>query len=63
MPAKSQAQYRFMQAAAHDPEVAKRAGISQGAAKEYVSGQSPHGLPERKAVKKAAGKLAKKKGK
>jgi hypothetical protein len=36
MPAKSPAQYRLMQAAAHNPEVAKRTGIPQGVAEEFV---------------------------
>jgi hypothetical protein len=36
MPSTSKKQERFMQAAAHDPEFAKRAGIRQAIAKEFV---------------------------
>lgn len=35
MPSKSRAQARFMAAAAHNPDFAKKAGISTGAAKEW----------------------------
>lgn len=45
MPAKSKAQFRFMQAAAHGG--IPGATISKEKAAEYVSGQSPKGLPER----------------
>lgn len=37
MPSVSQAQKRFMQAAAANKEFAKKAGIPQSVAKEYVS--------------------------
>ena len=59
MPAESQAQYRFMQKAAHDAAFAREQGISQDKAREYVAGQSPKGLPERvkRAVKSATRKL------
>lgn len=36
MPTKSKKQKRFMQAAAHNPDFAKRAGISQKVAREFV---------------------------
>lgn len=36
MPSKSKKQERFMQAAAHNPQFAKRAGIPQSVAREYV---------------------------
>jgi len=36
MPSTSEKQKRFMQAAANNPEFAKKAGISQSVAKEYV---------------------------
>lgn len=36
MPSKSAAQHRFMEAAAHNPEFAKKAGISQKVAKEFA---------------------------
>lgn len=51
MPAKSQAQFRLMQAAKHDPAVRKRTGISKKVAEEFTQ-SSPKGLPEHK--KKAA---------
>ncbi len=37
MPSKSPQQHRFMEAAAHNPEFAKKAGISQRVAKEFVA--------------------------
>lgn len=48
MPAKSRAQYRFMQAVAHGTAKKKPKGLSKREAKEYVKGQSPKGLPEKK---------------
>ena len=44
MPATSKSQFRFMQAVAHGG--VKKAGLSSSEAKEFVSGQSPKGLPE-----------------
>ena len=40
MPSKSPQQHRFMEAAAHNPEFAKKAGISQAVAKEFVAADS-----------------------
>ena len=37
MPSKSPRQHRFMEAAAHNPEFAKKAGISRSIAKEFVA--------------------------
>jgi len=37
MPSKSAKQHRFMEAAAHNPAFAKRAGIKQGVAREFVA--------------------------
>lgn len=50
MPAKSRAQFRFMQAVAH--EGIKKSGLSAAEAAEFVSGQSPKGLPEKKPRKR-----------
>lgn len=36
MPSKSRAQHNLMEAAAHNPEVAKRTGISKKVAEEFV---------------------------
>lgn len=36
MPPKSKKQKRLMQAAAHDPEFARKAGVPQSVAQEYV---------------------------
>lgn len=36
MPSKSAKQHRFMEAAAHNPEFAKKAGIPQSVAQEYT---------------------------
>jgi hypothetical protein len=46
MPAKSKAQFRLMQAAAHG-KLRKKGGPSRAVAQEFVSGQSPKGLPEK----------------
>jgi hypothetical protein len=46
MPAVSKAQFRFMQAVAHG-EIKKK-GLSKRQAAEFVAGQSPKKLPERK---------------
>lgn len=43
MPAKSKAQFRFMEAVAHGG--VKKKGLSAAQAKEFVSGQSYKGLP------------------
>lgn len=49
MPAQSKAQHRLMEAAAHNPQVAKKAGIPQSVAKEFTSSTSTtKGLPEHK---------------
>lgn len=51
MPATSKAQFRFMQAVAHGSANAR--GLSKAKAAEYVSGQSPKGLPEKAKKKKS----------
>lgn len=48
MPAKSKAQYRLMQAAKHNPKVAKKMGIAPSTAAEFVSGVDYKNLPARK---------------
>lgn len=50
MPAVSKQQYKFMQGVAHD--TIKKKGLSKTKAAEYVRGQSPKGLPKKKAKKK-----------
>ena len=54
MPAESKAQYRFMQAMLHGDEPKKKGKKrpSKKVAREFVEGQSPKGLPERKRRKK-----------
>ena len=52
MPSKSPQQHRFMEAAAHNPEFAKKAGISQTVAKEFVAADA------KKANKKPRAKKA-----
>ena len=37
MPAKSQAQFKLMQAVAHNPKIAKQTGISKSVASEFTS--------------------------
>jgi hypothetical protein len=36
MPSRSRAQHRFMEAAAHDPKFAERAGVSRDVANEFA---------------------------
>ena len=49
MPVKSKAQWRLMQAAAHNPSIAKSTGISKKVAAEFISAtKAPKKLPERK---------------
>ena len=48
MPAKSKAQFRFMQAVAHGTAKNKPKGLSKTEAAEYVEGQSAQALPEHK---------------
>lgn len=48
MPPVSEAQRRFMHAAAKDAGVAKTAGIKQSAAKEFADSDKPGKLPERR---------------
>ena len=67
MPAVSKAQNRLMQAAAHDPKVAKKTGVPQKVAKEYAAEtKSTKGLPDRKGKKadpkKVGARLASYKG-
>lgn len=47
MPAKSKAQFRLMQAVAHNPAIAKKTGISKSVGEEFVSAtKAPKKLPE-----------------
>lgn len=51
MPSRSKAQKRTMQAAAHNPAFAKKAGIPREVAKEFAKQDAKHGskrLPQRK---------------
>lgn len=52
MPATSKAQFRLMQAAAHNPKIAKKVGISSSVASEYTEsnvGKKKYSkLPEKK---------------
>lgn len=52
MPARSKQQFKFMEAVANGS--LKKPGLSPAKAKEFISGQSPKGLPTRvkKKVKK-----------
>lgn len=49
MPAKSQQQFKFMAAAAHNPKFAKKVGIKPSVASEYIAGQDNYkSLPFKK---------------
>ncbi len=55
MPAVSKRQFRFMQAVAHGG--IKKSGLSPAKAAEFVSGESPKGLPETTMKKRAFAKV------
>ena len=61
MPAKSKAQFRFMEAVAHGG--IKKKGLSASQAKEYVAGQDYGKLPAKKGAKGYASTYGEKKGK
>jgi hypothetical protein len=48
MPMRSQAQRRLMYAAEADPDVAKKTGVPQSVAREFVASDKPGKLPEKK---------------
>jgi hypothetical protein len=52
MPSKPPQQHRFMEAAAHNPEFAQKAGIPQKVAKEFVAADKA----EAEATRKKKGK-------
>jgi len=52
MPSKSAQQHRFMEAAAHNPAFAEKAGIPQKVAKEFVAADKR--AAKKKPAKKAA---------
>lgn len=54
MPTKSAKQKRLMQAAAHDPKFAKKAGVPMSVAKEYLAEDKHKG--KHKEEKKGKGK-------
>lgn len=56
MPSKSAQQHRFMEAAAHNPAFAEKAGIPQKVAKEFVAA-------DKKIAKRGSSKRGGKKGK
>jgi hypothetical protein len=56
MPSKSAQQHRFMEAAAHNPAFAEKAGIPQKVAKEFVAA-------DKKAAKRTSSKRGGKKQK
>ncbi|MFS8320058.1 hypothetical protein ACMG5I_03945 [Escherichia coli] len=48
MPSKSKSQAKFFAIAAHDPEFAKKAGISQSTAKEWNAADEKEGNLKKK---------------
>jgi hypothetical protein len=52
MPPKSKKQARFMQAAAHNPAFAKKAGIPQSVAKEYAAADKRKAAPHKASGRK-----------
>lgn len=45
MPSKSAKQHRLMQAAAHNPAFARKSGVPQSVAKEFVAADAKKGAP------------------
>lgn len=43
MPSTSSAQHRLMQAAAHDPQFARKVGVPQGVAREFTLADAVEG--------------------
>lgn len=62
MPSKSQAQARFMRAAAHNPEFAAKAGIPVSVAKEFEAADQAKAKAPRPTAKDRADKRYGKKG-
>lgn len=58
MPSVSQAQHRFFNAAKHNPAFAKKAGVKQSVARDFIAGDKARGkkaidrLPQRVAPKR-----------
>ncbi len=52
MPSVSAKQHRFMEAAKHNPAFAKKAGISQSVAAEFVAADKAKGSRIGKAIKR-----------
>jgi hypothetical protein len=51
VPSTSQAQHNFMEAVAHDPKFAKKAGVAQSVGKDFAAadkGKDTSKLPQRK---------------
>lgn len=59
MPSKSAKQHRFMEAAAHNPEFAAKAGIDQSVAKEFAAADERRGTYNVSRQKKGLIKYAK----
>lgn len=51
MPSKSAKQHRFMELIAHNPAAAKRTGVSQSVAREYVAADKGRKFPAKKPSK------------
>jgi len=52
MPSKSEKQANLMRAAAHDPAFAKKVGVPQSVAKEYVAADKAKKVPWHKLLRK-----------
>lgn len=56
MPSTSADQHRLMEAAAHDPAVAKKRGVAQAVAREFVAADKRKRDAVRRALEKRRGK-------
>lgn len=60
MPSVSDKQHRFMEAVAHNPQFAKKAGVAQAVGKDFAAADDAAGITKRKRLADA---LRKHKGK
>lgn len=61
MPSKSKAQHKLMEAVAHNPEFAKKAGIPQSVGKDFAAADDKAGITKThngKPATKRAGRIA-----
>lgn len=61
MPSKSKKQHNFMEAVAHSPEFAKKAGVPQKVGKEFAKADDAAGITKKKSRSEKISSMYKKK--